>query len=394
MLAKKLSDLTLKDIEALRSNSVQESRFLEFKRDAIGNSDKEKREFLADVSAFANASGGDILLGLEAKEGVATDICGISVEDSDKEKLRLVDIIRHGLDPRLTGVDIASIPVADSRGVLVIRTPRSWIAPHRVVFNKDWNFYVRNAAGKHAMNTAELRQAFNLSENITTRIRAFRAERIDAIKAKDLPFPYSDHAKVVVHVAPLSAFTDPPDLQLDRRQPGIMLPWGTSHLRPLHALEGLFTLDSHDLTKSHVLMFRTGAVESSAGIETGMGQARQISLGLIENGVFHIWKCFSSYAKAFDIAPPFFVFVSLIGVKGLSLKMPWNSASDPTVLHKDKVLCPEVFVPAEKTNQEPGFILGRQLGIIANAFGLEKSFNTDADGKYKMLADGSSEMQC
>jgi predicted HTH transcriptional regulator len=37
----------------------------------IGGSDRDRKEFLADVSAFANPSGGDIVIGIEEDEGVA-----------------------------------------------------------------------------------------------------------------------------------------------------------------------------------------------------------------------------------------------------------------------------------------------------------------------------------
>jgi hypothetical protein len=41
-------------------SGVMESRSLDFKAERIGGSDGDKREFVADVCAFANASGGAI----------------------------------------------------------------------------------------------------------------------------------------------------------------------------------------------------------------------------------------------------------------------------------------------------------------------------------------------
>ena len=44
-------DVTLQDVEALCDNRVIEGRFLDFKADKIGSADRDKREFLADVTA-------------------------------------------------------------------------------------------------------------------------------------------------------------------------------------------------------------------------------------------------------------------------------------------------------------------------------------------------------
>lgn len=52
------------DLLALISNAVSEGRTIDYKRELPGNSDGEKKEFLADVSSFANTSGGDLIFGL------------------------------------------------------------------------------------------------------------------------------------------------------------------------------------------------------------------------------------------------------------------------------------------------------------------------------------------
>jgi predicted HTH transcriptional regulator len=66
---------------------VSEGREIEFKS-AVGSADKDKREFLADVSSFANAVGGDLLIGVAAKGGVATELVGILRAEADATILR------------------------------------------------------------------------------------------------------------------------------------------------------------------------------------------------------------------------------------------------------------------------------------------------------------------
>ena len=48
-------------LERLVANAVSESRTLEYKRELPNPKEKDsKREFLADVTSFANAQGGDL----------------------------------------------------------------------------------------------------------------------------------------------------------------------------------------------------------------------------------------------------------------------------------------------------------------------------------------------
>lgn len=57
-----------------------------------GTKDEDKREFLADVSSFANTDGGDIIYGLEEEQGVIANIIGLNCPDFDAEKLRLENL--------------------------------------------------------------------------------------------------------------------------------------------------------------------------------------------------------------------------------------------------------------------------------------------------------------
>ena len=88
MIPRSFEDIAKSDIEALIANGVAERRTLDFKRETPGNSEKDRKEFLADVTSFANAQGGDILFGIDAPRGVATTIAGKKIDDPDKEVLR------------------------------------------------------------------------------------------------------------------------------------------------------------------------------------------------------------------------------------------------------------------------------------------------------------------
>jgi predicted HTH transcriptional regulator len=66
------TQIDMADIQRLITNAVPESRTLEYKQTLKIGSDGDKKEFLADVSAFANTDGGDIIYGLSADKGIAS----------------------------------------------------------------------------------------------------------------------------------------------------------------------------------------------------------------------------------------------------------------------------------------------------------------------------------
>ncbi|MBI2855450.1 MAG: ATP-binding protein [Chloroflexi bacterium] len=68
---KPVEGLEVADIERLVSDVVCETQRLDYKRDWWGNNDDGKREMLRDISSFANAYGGHIVLGVETERGGA-----------------------------------------------------------------------------------------------------------------------------------------------------------------------------------------------------------------------------------------------------------------------------------------------------------------------------------
>ena len=87
------------DLQTLVDNSVLECKTIEYKQALPSNSDSDKKEFLADVSSFANASGGDLIFGIIAdkKTGAPKSLEGLSIENIDQEILRLENMIRGGI---------------------------------------------------------------------------------------------------------------------------------------------------------------------------------------------------------------------------------------------------------------------------------------------------------
>ena len=95
--------------------------------------DYAKKRILEEAVAFANAYGGALLLGV-AESGsnppVATAIKPIPRCHDLAENLKLV--FRDCVEPQLPQIDIFGIEQADGAGVVILRSGRSRLAPHRI----------------------------------------------------------------------------------------------------------------------------------------------------------------------------------------------------------------------------------------------------------------------
>jgi hypothetical protein len=78
------SQITKADILALIGNEP-EGRIIDYKRDLIGNSDGDKKEFLYDISSFANTQGGYLVIGVEERGGIPSKIVGLANVNTDNE---------------------------------------------------------------------------------------------------------------------------------------------------------------------------------------------------------------------------------------------------------------------------------------------------------------------
>jgi hypothetical protein len=83
-----LQDIQEKHLLRLISAQAAESLHVDYKLETYGGNDDQRREFLADVSSFANASGGDLIIGTIAAQGVPIEFQPY-VGDADAERQRL-----------------------------------------------------------------------------------------------------------------------------------------------------------------------------------------------------------------------------------------------------------------------------------------------------------------
>jgi predicted HTH transcriptional regulator len=134
MINKSFDLIDKSDIDALIVNEAAENRALEYKENLPGGTNDDKKEFLADVSAFANAAGGDILFGISEKRdangkttGIPEAANGLSGINVDEVTRRLDSMILDGIAPRINGVRIKAVEGFSDGPVILLRVPKSCI---------------------------------------------------------------------------------------------------------------------------------------------------------------------------------------------------------------------------------------------------------------------------
>ena len=115
LFGKPIEEVIEDDLRALIENEIVETKTLEYKMELPGESREAKMEFLNDVSSFANASGGDIIFGIKEEKGIPKEIISFPKEDFDREKLRLENMLRDGIRPRIFGINFHSIDIKDNK---------------------------------------------------------------------------------------------------------------------------------------------------------------------------------------------------------------------------------------------------------------------------------------
>lgn len=389
MINKDIDQITEQDLQELIDEGTIEIKTLEYKVELPGGTDSEKKEFLADVSSFANASGGDIIYGIisDKSTGKPLELKGLSITNADNEILRLENIIRDSIEPRIPSINIKSIQLTNSQYVIIIRIPRSWNKPHRIKFQDYHKFYSRASNGKYLLDVGELRTIFNLSDTLAEKIRRFREDRISSIIADQTFIPLGENPKIVLHLIPLISFElgQRHVVSTVGREPGDMFPIGVNGYDTRYNLDGYLTFinSSEDARLgAYTQFYRNGIIESVNGLMIPhRGKGMRIPSLRYEMSLIKSLRGYLSLMKGSFIEPPILLFLSLLDVIGYTLEIPPLISSGGYPIDRDNLLLPEVAI--ENYDEPAKKILKPCFDSIWNACGLERDFNYDENGNWK-----------
>jgi len=386
MLDKPLEQIGIADLQELIADKVQEGKTIDYKQAMYRldsptpeDKDKQREEFLKDVSSFANTIGGHLIIGMAEDHGIPTAIPGVALDNPDKEKNRLHQLIAQWLEPRIS-CGIHAIEVQPKQYVLVIRVSQSLVSPNRVVYQKQFGqFWARNSAGAYRMDTSELRRAFTLSETIFEQIKAFRRERVRLILEGETPAPIVAGSRLILHLVPLESFTAQVlfDVSILRRAGSDFFPLSARGGTPRVNLDGFVTFWSDGYTQ----LYRNGLVEAVLGSVAVQskeeGRAGFFDINLIEQSLVDSLPSYLRGYRGLGVHTPIWCLLTLTGAKGTAVAGAAGFARNFPI-DRDIVYLPEALI--DDLSVDALLVLKPLLDMIWNAAGLDPSPNFVATG--------------
>lgn len=373
--------IKIDQIQNLVSEGPPEGKTLEYKKDITIDTESDKKEFLADVSSFANTLGGQLVYGVREDGGLPVELKPMIVDDMDSLKLKIDGIIASGIKPRLK---YSLIEVQTGNGyVILLNVEKGWNPPHRIIF-KSWDkFYARNTAGKYPLDTEELRLIFTSSQTLRDRVGNFVDERRLKILSDELPIPMWKGGKLVLHLIPLESYSD--NFRVDIKKWGLendlapIFHRGWSHQRNFEG-QLVYTRDSDQNTFSYVQLYTNGIIEAvdATLLSHAVDESPSIPSSEYEDRLSLALGRYLSFYKKIGINIPILCSLSLCGVRNYVLS---TNSYRRSKLNKDHLFLP--FTMIETYQSDSTDILKSSFDLIWNAFGFDGSQNYDDFGKWK-----------
>jgi hypothetical protein len=398
MIERELKDISEADLQKLITDPVREGKSIEFKSELNLKTDDAKRKFLASIASFANAAGGDFVIGIktdDADKGRPASIQPLTNFNPDADILMLRDIIRAHIEPKVFTVEYKDVNVTGGH-VLVIRIRKTWVGAHMVTYNNDFRFYTRDLAGRRPMDVPEIRSAFLLAETTVEKINRFRLERLANVLAAETPYPLDGTAIIVIHICPLRSFE--PGFQCDlsslREAPVALPPIYAAGWSHSDDFDGFFTYagDIKGKTTGYCFMFRNGCFEAADTLLLSPRDGKTFFPSTAyEQRILEAVPRWFHALKHVGAEPPVMVMLSLLGVNGYWMYtdpgVGWYGAR---TINRDQLLVPGVLVESldleatsRKTSHNVFDLMRPMFDSIWNACGYPRSINFDGDGNWK-----------
>lgn len=367
MLSPNLEEITVEQIQQLILSGTPEKKQLEFKRQLDPSNPGHKEKFLAEVSSFANTTGGDLLIGVPDPEDVESEdqaeLWWITDYNRDDYKLRWENIIRTNTQPRLRTHEIKTLanPAEGGEGfITIVRVRQSTVSPHRVTLKAKKPFYARNSAGKYQLDVEQLREKFIEQYRLSEEIEDFLADRIAKIRAGDTPAPFEPGSCMVLHVIPATAFTLQPEIDISSEGSELSggLPLlqrdrgGRFHSGARRNVDGI--VSSHDVgnfrrvsedddhRSEYVQVFRDGRIEAVHSFHFRNERKEEDKIGLLT--LYEILHDrlpdYTRFLFDRDVSLPIFMYLTFVDARGFVIaKGKHNSTRE---LDRDVATLPPV----------------------------------------------------
>lgn len=348
-----LPAITEEHLQRLVETGISEGPTLDAKLALPGSGDDHKREFLRDVASMANASGGDLLFGVRDENGVIAEILGLEVSSIESEILRLSQLVRDCLDPRVFNLNISHVQLSNKKIVLVVRIPQSLDSPHMITFKSLNQFWIRQSAGKAQMTTSDVRNSVLRTHAQQEQLLQRHRERTITLLSNEGPIPVMEGPFMLVQTVPLMKLQslDLAQSELQEEFRRIGPPMGSSHGR-WYTFDGYLLAGSrsNEIAHSYRLFGYDGMVEAVMVyyVQQGESGGPCFSIDDMDSEITRLIDENVNALKAMNVHLPIAVLVSVCGVKGAKFRRQGDDRYDiadrlPVAYHK--LVLPPLVLP-------------------------------------------------
>ena len=253
ILGKYVDKIEQAEIERLVQNQVSENKSLDYKRELNIDSDKDKKEFLFDITSLYNSEGGCLIYGIEeAKDqngqntGIPEKIVGLPANNMDKLFQKIEDVVRSNTEPSINSLALKTIDINGDL-ILIIGVSKGLGLPAMVTFKQTNKFYRRRNTGKYSVDVYELNQMFMQHQVLKERAEHFRQDRIDKVISQKVFPNLNTIGSFFIHIVPftflsdnLIDFTKADSMNLST----VMKPMYTTGWDHMHNLDGYATFST------------------------------------------------------------------------------------------------------------------------------------------------------
>lgn len=192
---------------------IPENYHLDYKERAYENTDSGKREFLKDVTGFANANGGNLIIGCKepTDDAVIHDLL-VGIPNGDEFAQNNERRCTSSIDPRIPGLRVIPVKISEDSWVVVVHIPPSLARPHMVSAKGHRSFYIRHTESTDPMSTHEIREAVFSSASAEAKAKAYLVETEEDTRKygrKGLPLFLLQAMPLIPHEQSWDLFSDP-----------------------------------------------------------------------------------------------------------------------------------------------------------------------------------------
>ena len=386
LLGKNFDAIDQATIEGLIVAGATESVHLDFKRDMYGRTDDDKKEFLKDISAFANSLGGHLLIGMDELEGAASQIMPLRGINLDEELLRLENTVRTGIEPAIVGLRLKRVPVNGGE-IVLIHIPPSYNPPHRVIFKGGNRYHARSSSGAYELSLEELRMLFGKQRTIEERAKSFVRERFLRVESNDGALPiHLLEGGMVMHLISLPDFGAGRRHEISelRNQQSQFCPMGAAGYSTRINVDGYVTYRGGEVCHGYTQIFRDGSLEAtSASVFSNHDEKRFFASLSLPSMIISSLSSYMSAMKAIDASPPIMLQISFFGMNDVNIGINrFYTLDNPTAYKREELHLPPTIISDFRDDNTYDRVVSEQMDFLWNVFGFERCTYFDHDGKW------------